>query len=165
MYEIVLGRKPSDVKKYGTKGSILIGRHYVTMERNKVLANPVYLDFNQPHAILVSGKRGTGKSYTLGVMIEGISELESDLRNNITSIFFDTMGIYWTMKYPNFKDADLLTKSNIKPKACDITIYSPAGSYDGLLKKGIPVDNSFSIRPNQITFENWCELFDIDLVS
>ncbi len=165
MYEIVLGRKPSDVKKYGTKGSILIGRHYVTMERNKVLANPVYLDFNQPHAILVSGKRGTGKSYTLGVMIEGISDLESDLRNNITSIFFDTMGIYWTMKYPNFKDADLLTKSNIKPKACNITVYSPAGSYDSLLKKGIPVDSSFSIRPNQITFENWCELFDIDLVS
>ena len=57
MYEIVLGRKPADIKKYGTKGSILIGRHYVTMERNKVLANPVYLDFNQPHAILVSGKR------------------------------------------------------------------------------------------------------------
>ena len=165
MYEIVLGRKPSDIKKYGTSGAVLIGRHYVTMERNKVLANPVYLDFNQPHAILVAGKRGTGKSYTLGVMLEGISELDVSLKNNITSIFFDTMGIYWTMKYPNFKDSELLTKSDIKPKSCDITLYAPKGSYDSLLKKGIPVDKSFSIRPNEINFENWCELFDIELTS
>lgn len=56
MYEIILGRSPSDRKKFGKEGTILLGKHYVTMERNKVLANPIYLDVNKPHSILVAGK-------------------------------------------------------------------------------------------------------------
>ena len=73
MYEIILGRSPSDRKKFDKEGTILLGKHYVTMERNKVLANPIYLDVNKPHSILVAGKRGSGKSYTLGVIAEGIA--------------------------------------------------------------------------------------------
>ena len=65
MYEIILGRSPKERRILDTKATILLGKHYVQMERTESLANPILLDINKPHAILVSGKRGSGKSYTL----------------------------------------------------------------------------------------------------
>ena len=44
------------------------------------------------------GKRGSGKSYTMGVIAEGLASLEEETANSITSLIIDTMGIYWTMK-------------------------------------------------------------------
>ena len=104
MYEIILGRNETDRKKYGKNATIFLGKHYVTMEREKSLANPILLDVARPHVILVSGKRGSGKSYTLGVMAEGLLNLEKGIKENISCIIFDTLGIYWTMKYPNYRD-------------------------------------------------------------
>ena len=40
-------------------------------------------------------------SYTLGVIAEGISDLPAEIKKNISVVLLDTMGIYWTMKYPN----------------------------------------------------------------
>lgn len=34
----------------------------------------INLDISFPHVILISGKRGTGKSYSLGVIAEGLLE-------------------------------------------------------------------------------------------
>jgi hypothetical protein len=135
------------------------------MERNKVLANPIYLDVNKPHSILVAGKRGSGKSYTLGVIAEGIANLPLEIKSNLTTILFDTMGIYWTMKYPNFKDNELLDKYNLKPSAMSPIIYAPIGKFDELTDKGIPVDKPFAIKPSQVSFEQWCEIFGIEILS
>ncbi len=165
MYEIILGRSPSDRKKFDKEGTIFLGKHYVTMERNKVLANPIYLDVNKPHSILVAGKRGSGKSYTLGVIAEGIVNLPPEIKSNLTTILFDTMGIYWTMKYPNFKDTDLLDKHQLKPTSMSPIIYAPIGKFDELNDRGIPVDKPFAIKPSQVSFEQWCEIFDIKILS
>ena len=163
MYEIIPGSTPSDRKKFDKVGTILLGKHYGTMERNKVLANPIYLDVNKPHSILVAGKRGSGNSYTLGVIAEGIANLPPEIKSNLTTILFDTMGIYWTMKYPNFKDSTLLDYYELKPAAMAPIIYVPIGKYDELIEKGIPVDKPFAIKPSQVSFENWCEIFGIEI--
>jgi hypothetical protein len=47
----------------------------------------VWLDTDRPHAALVVGKRGTGKSHTLGVLAEGVADA-----NGVTPIVLDTMG-------------------------------------------------------------------------
>ena len=86
MYEIIIGRSPKDQRLLGTKGTILLGKHYVQMERALSLANPIHLDINKPHAILIAGKRGSGKSYTLGVIAEGIADLEPEIKQNISTI-------------------------------------------------------------------------------
>src|SRR3989338_3595229 len=39
-------------------------------------------------------------SYTMGVITEGMSDLPPEIKGNISVIMLDTMGIYWTMKYP-----------------------------------------------------------------
>ena len=40
-------------------------------------------------------------SYTMGVMAEEMANLPTEIANRIAVLIVDTMGIYWTMKYPN----------------------------------------------------------------
>ncbi len=165
MYEIIIGRSPKDHRLLGTKGTILLGKHYVQMDRELSMANPIYLDINKPHAVLVAGKRGSGKSYTLGVMAEGISELEPEIKQNISTVIFDTMGIYWSMKNPNLRDAKLLTEWKLEPKSANISVYSPIGKFDEYQRAGFPADKPLAIKPNTMSAKEWSEIFKIDELS
>ncbi|MFC7021218.1 MULTISPECIES: ATP-binding protein [Haloarcula] len=49
----------------------------------------VTLDVDRPHLGLVVGKRGTGKSYTLGVLLEGLAAAEG-----VTPVVADPMGAF-----------------------------------------------------------------------
>src|SRR3989344_3539207 len=129
VYEIILGREEKDRLQFGTEGTILLGKHYVNMGSVTALSQPVYLDLNKSHVVFVCGKRGSGKSYALGAMAEGISQLPDQYRKKLSVIMFDTMGIYWTMKYPNHKDEDLLKQWGLEAKSLDVHIYTPIGFY------------------------------------
>jgi hypothetical protein len=50
------------------------GRIGVYRARDGSDGAPVAVDLDRPHAALVVGKRGTGKSYTLGVLAEAVAE-------------------------------------------------------------------------------------------
>jgi len=165
MYEIIVGRNETDRKLLGNAGTIPLGKHYVTMEREKSLSNPILLDVNKPHIILVSGKRGSGKSYSLGVMTEGISKLPLDIKQNISTLIFDTMGIYWTMKFPNYRDDALLAEWDLEPKTLSPKIFVPFGKFQEYKDKGIPVDESFGIQPVEVSSSQWCDIFGIELLS
>ena len=155
MYDIVVGRSKSDMEKYGTKGTILLGKHYVKMGQVTSMSNNILLEVTRSHVVFVSGKRGSGKSFTMGVIAEGISDLPAGIKDNIAVVILDTMGIYWTMKYPNQKERDLLDKWNIKPKSLDIKIFTPKGHFKEFKEKGIPTDKAFSIRPDELDIEDW----------
>jgi hypothetical protein len=161
MFDIIIGRSESDRKKYGSQGMILLGKQYVKMGRENSLANPVYLDMLRSHVVFVCGKRGGGKSYTMGVIAEGLADLPSEVRNNLSIIMLDTMGIYWTMKYPNRKDRDLLKLWDLEPKKMDIVIYCPEGFFKKARDEGIPVDVPFSVKTSELTAEDWCLTFGI----
>ncbi len=165
MYNIVLGRNESDLKLFGEDGTIFLGKHYVTMERTKSLANPVLLDINRPHVILISGKRGSGKSYTLGVIAEGLANLPGTINKNVGCIIFDTMGIFWTMKHANFKDDELLHEWELKPKGLKPKLFVPKNLVEKYEESGIPVDVSFSVKPSSLDAGQWCSIFDIELNS
>ncbi|MBU0756590.1 MAG: DUF87 domain-containing protein, partial [Nanoarchaeota archaeon] len=101
-------------------------------------------------------------SYTLGVIAEGMADLPKEIKQNLSIIMLDTMGIYWTMKYPNKKDADLLRLWDLEPKGKDIVIYCPSGYFDQAKKEGIPVDKPFSVKPRELSAEDWNLTFGID---
>ena len=92
-YDIIIGRGEADKKLLGKKGLLHIGRGYVKMGQYNSLSNNIYLDIARSHVVLIAGKRGSGKSYTLGVLTEEISDLPKDISENIASLIFDTMGI------------------------------------------------------------------------
>lgn len=160
-YEIILGRAEEERKKFGTMGTIVLGKHYVQMGQTTALAQPVYLDLNKAHVVFVCGKRGSGKSYTLGVIAEGIAKMPEELRNRLSVIMLDTMGIYWTMKYPNRKDEHLLKEWELEGKGIPVKIFTPTGFFDKFKEEGIPTDAPFAIQPAELAPEDWNLTFDL----
>ena len=104
-------------------------------------------------------------SYTLGVIAEEIINLPEEVRNRLSILIFDTMGIYWTMKFKNEKDEDLLMQWDLPKKVLDIDIYVPKGQFKEFKEKDIPADFSFAIKPSEVSAGDWCEAFDIKLTE
>ncbi len=165
MYEIILGRNQRDREKFGRDGTIFLGKHYITMGRETSLANPVFLDVVRPHVLLIAGKRGSGKSYTLGVIAEELSKLNAKIKENICCLIFDTLGIFWSMKYANYRDSKLLNSWELKPEKKEVIVFVPEKLRDNYEKSGIPVDSGFSIKTRWMNADDWCRLFDIDINS
>jgi len=164
-YDIIIGRNAEDKKKLGNKGLIYIGKGYVTMGQYTSLSNKIYMDVARSHVVLVAGKRGSGKSYSLGVIAEELSNLDKETSKNISSLIFDTMGIYWTMKFQNLKDQNLLEDWNLKTKNLPVKIFVPSGFYDEYITKGIPADHSFSLDITELSAEDWVLTFELDIIN
>lgn len=162
MYEVIIGRNTEDRERFGLNGTVLLGKHYVKMGQVTSLSSPIYLDVNRSHVVFVCGKRGSGKSYSLGVVAEGISDLPEDVAQRLSVVIFDTMGIFWTMKYPNHKDALLLKEWGLEGKGLDVQIYTPTGYFKQYKEKGIPTDFPFSLKPSELAAADWCMAFDIN---
>ncbi len=166
MYEIIIGRKKEDIEKFGKRGTIFIGKNYVEMGKEVSLANPILLDIARPHVILIAGKRGSGKSYTMGVMVEAITNLPKEVKNNIAMIMFDTLGIYWSVKFPNYRQFNLLDKWGLQPKGMsNVVVFAPYGKFEELKKDGIPVDKPFSIKTSSLSIADWIGLFNLPFLS
>lgn len=165
MYDILIGRSDSEKEKYGTEGAVFIGRHYIKMGQAISLSNKVYLDVSKSHVVFVVGKRGSGKSYSLGVIAEGIYDLPDEVKKNLAVVMLDTMGIYWTMKYPNRREREMLDEWGLEGKGINVQIFTPLGFYDKYKENGIPTDFPFSIRTCEINAEEWCMIFNVAITD
>jgi len=164
-YDIIIGRDEDDKKRFGDKGLIYIGKGFVTMGNYTSLSNPIYLDVARSHVILVAGKRGSGKSYTLGVMAEELANLPQEVSKNLAPLIFDTMGIFWTMKYKNDKEKNLLEEWKLKPKNLPIKIFVPEGYIKEYEKKGIKADKSFALKASELNPEDWVLTFNLNILN
>ena len=164
-YEIVLGRSPSEKRTLGLRGTVFLGKLYVQMGATTSLSNPVYLDVNTSHVVFVCGKRGSGKSYAMSAMAEGMITLPEEIKNDIAVVLLDTMGVFWTMKYPNARDENMLKEWGLEPKGLDIKVFTPKGVFESSKEKGIPVDKPFSLKPSELDGDDWCMAFNIDVNS
>lgn len=163
--EIVVGRNAVDMEKYGTKGTIYLGRHLVGEGENANLTNPIMLDVARPHVMLICGKRGSGKSYSGCVIAEEIMKLPEEIRNNLSILMIDTQGIFWSMKNPNERDMTLLNQWDIKPQGFPVQVYIPQGLEKRFKKEGISYDRVFTIKPSEFSSEDWCLSFSISLIE
>ena len=152
----VLGRKEGI-----SSGIIKIGRYYAL---DGSMGSEVYLDCIHPHVILICGKRGYGKSYTIGVFIEEIAMLEEKIRENISFIVIDTLGIFWTALWPNFKEKNILEKWNLSPKKIDIVIFSSGENANKYRRMGIKAEKLI-IKTSEMDLYHWCQLFNLSITS
>tara|TARA_Y100000034_G_scaffold45400_1_gene55835 strand:+ start:13216 stop:14526 length:1311 start_codon:yes stop_codon:yes gene_type:complete len=164
-YNIIVGRNETDKKILGDKGLIDIGKGYVKMGQYTSLSNKILMDIARSHVVLVAGKRGSGKSYSVGVIAEELTNLPKDTGQNIASLIFDTMGIYWTMKFQNEKDKELLRDWELNPKNLPVKIFVPFGHYDNYLEKGIPADSKFALDITEMNSEDWIITFGLDITN
>jgi uncharacterized protein len=165
---VVFGRT---LKDNNHRNLVYIGKVLENTSGKNYLSADAWLDVTFPHVIYITGTRGSGKSFDLGVLLEGISELsqQSPIQNEvdpIASILIDTQSQFWTLKYqPNPKvpenkqQLDDLKKWNIKENSlarCQILI--PHGT------KPITGDETvFHLRPSQVLHEEWCNLIGEDV--
>ncbi len=164
-YDIVVGRDVSDKKAFGDRGLVFLGKGYVTMGQYTSLSNSIFMDVARNHVVLVAGKRGSGKSYTLGVIAEELSNLPEETSQNISSLMFDTMGIFWTMKFENEKDKELLQEWKLSPKGLKLKIFVPLEYYNEYFEKGIPVDERFALDPMELNAEDWILTFNLNMID
>jgi ABC-type polar amino acid transport system ATPase subunit len=71
----VLGRSEAKIGKYGSRATAYVGKVVMSGGQNPVLGRKVLLDIAEPHVVLVCGKRGGGKSFTMAVLIEEFARL------------------------------------------------------------------------------------------
>lgn len=130
---------------------------------------PTYLDVNKPHVILICGKRGYGKSYTMGVMLEEIiQQMDNNeiIRNSLSALVIDTMGIYWALKYPNRdpEEKGLLEDYTMSPESFTrrVKVFIPAGFKEAFEKNKLDYDRILSIQPGELEVVDWLSAFGID---
>jgi len=167
MREIVVGRAEEDLKKYGIKCTGYVGKHIVGEGEETHLTNKIVLDLLRPHIILICGKRGSGKSYCGGVIMEELASLPEAFRNNLTTVVIDTMGIYWSTKLPNEAQVVDLDKWGLKPKGLEerTKIYVPFKQKPSFEEAEIPVDFGISIPPYEFSAEDWSLAFNLPMTN
>lgn len=72
----------------------------------------VSLDLDRPHVSLLAGKRGSGKSYTLGVLAEGIAAARG-----VTGVLIDPMGVFSGLA--DGADADVIDDPTVAADALE----------------------------------------------
>lgn len=101
-------------------------------------------------------------SYALGVIAEGIQMLEDEeIRNRLSVVLLDTMGIYWTMKYANHRDEPLFKDWGLEGKSIPVQIHTPFGFFKDWKEKGIPTDYPFAINAGELNPEDWNIAFEL----
>lgn len=162
-WETVVGRTREDTEKFGTDYSGYIGKHIVGTGEDAHLTTPVKIDLLKPHVILCCGKRGSGKSYSIAVVLEEILQLEKKFGEKIASVVFDPVGIYWSMKFPNEQQSDLLRKWQMEPKGFpQIKVYVPVELRQSYENAGVPVDYTIAISPREFSPDDWVLAFNFE---
>jgi hypothetical protein len=162
MPEIIVGRDWEDLKRFGNKGTIIIGKNIVGTGFETHITTPIKMDILRPHIITIVGKRGSGKSYTSMVIAEEITKLPDEIKRNLCIVVIDTQGIFWTMKYPNNKQRDLLYEWGVKPQSFNCQVYVPIGQKDIFEQMAVPFDETFSFKPSELTISDWCYALGIE---
>jgi uncharacterized protein len=128
---------------------------------------PVYLTAEGARAVLVCGKRGSGKSYTVGVLVE---ELLTAGQNNVIPIIVDPMGVYHTMVQPNTAQQDELFQWGLSTKSYHVRLLipgEPQSLYDNdvlqILRDRHVEIKALRLNASDLTPDGWCDLFDADI--
>ena len=154
--ETIVGRTKEDYLKFGLKATGYIGKHIVGTGEETHLTTKVLIDLLKPHVILCCGKRGSGKSYSVAVILEEFCQLEEEFRKKLAFVVVDPMGIYWSMKFPNEQQASLLKEWNLEPKGFEkfVKVFVPAKQKEDYERAGIPVDGTILISLKEFSAED-----------
>lgn len=135
----------------------------------------VRLDLSREHVVSIVGKRGSGKSFTLGSFLEGLCTTESStpigaLSKDRAALLFDTLNIFQFMTAPVSADTGsmhvdeqdkLLKRWGLEPVELDVDLWVPAGFEDRVTGRAKP----FRIRTRDMTVDDWAALLGVDAMQ
>jgi hypothetical protein len=164
-YVLVIGQREADPNP---GAAILLGK-VAEQTASKGFYNwAVWLDATFPHVALIAGKRGSGKSYDLGIIAEGLCAPNSEIAfgtRMFAMVLFDTQNQFWTLRRSgtDLPDAEAkllrpwgLTATSIEPPV----VFRPRGT-----KKLAEFEVEFGIRPSDLEPDDWTALCGLDRYS
>jgi uncharacterized protein len=102
-------------------------------------------------------------SYTLAVLMEEMARLDPSIRNRVSTITIDTVGIFWGLKLPaKGKDEELLKEWDLKAEGTKARIYVPKGQIDFYKEKELPIDGAFTLKCSELEETEWLALFRLN---
>jgi len=127
----------------------------------------VYLDDTRSRAVLVCGKRGSGKSYTMGVFVEELVQ-----RDDVLVIVADPMRNFHTMSLPNREQENVLWEWGLSAKGVPVRLLVPgdpqtrygADMITAFEQRGVQVE-PFRINPGDVPPDGWLDLFGLDITQ
>jgi hypothetical protein len=136
----------------------------------------VHLDLTLEHVLAIVGKRGSGKSFTLGSFLEGLCTLEkttaiNDISGQRAALLFDTLNIFQWMIAPVQErgngsrqvreQAALLRRWKLEPVSLAVDLWVPAGYESRVTPNARP----FRIRTADMELADWAALLRVDAVQ
>lgn len=138
-------------------------------------ARKVYFGGSQEFVVMVIGKRGSGKSHTLGTILESLATREhntsiSNLRNRRAALLLDPMGNFWTTAHLVSREGPEKVRKqwaslegwNCKPEEVDVAIWLPAGFKTANDPDGV---QEFRIRISDLDAADVADLIGINLMK
>ncbi len=152
---------------------VYLGKVFENTPGKSYLGANAWLDVSFPHVIYITGTRGSGKSFDLGVLLEGISALtkSSHVQQKIapqTSILLDLQNQFWTLQFEprgsvsaNAKQIDDLKEWGIEPnQLSDCRVFIPRNS-----EKLVGNEEYFTLKASDVLAAEWCALLGQTLYS
>ena len=157
---VVIGSRSSETR------TTFIGKIIEQGKTSNMLDYSVLCDISFPHVIGIFGSRGSGKSFDLGVFLEGIflqKEMASD-----AAIIFDVQDQFWTLAHKPIdtleedqEQLQELSSWGLKPKAISqLNVLVPVAS-----DTQVPGADEFSIAADQLTASDWLEILELERYS
>jgi hypothetical protein len=136
----------------------------------------LWLDTSGEQVVAVLGKRGTGKSYTLGVLIEGLAAGQgstqiAELTTARAGLVLDIMDIFWTTRISLSTQAapeisrqyGLMEAGGYHSQPLAVDIWIPAGFERPTIDP--PSIRQLTLRPSDLEIDDWAALFSVDIYS
>jgi len=166
--EEIFGREEAHVKSMGKNGCCYLGKIVSYPAGRYEESGAVYLDITSPHCMLVVGKRGTGKSYTLGVMAEGFGMLDEKVREKIAVLVLDTMSVFHSLKSINTNQEEITRLenfNNLKPKDFGdyVKVFLPKLTIEKIQEEGkkVSYDEILQLPLKDISVHDWLTLLNL----
>ena len=141
--------------------AVYLGKQAETPYRN------VWLDARGAHVVYVMGKRRSGKTYTLGVLAEGLGA-QGWIRQgslNQGTLILDSMNVFLTMPFRvestyrgDSAAVKELRKWKLEPEELATTLFRPRGT---TTPSGV-ASVEITLRPSDLGSDEWCGLFEAD---
>ncbi len=135
----------------------------------------VYFGGSQEFVVMIIGKRGSGKSHTLGTILESLATREqntsiSSFRTRRAALLLDPMGNFWTTAHLVSPDGPEKVRKqwasldgwSCKPEDVDVAIWLPAGFKTANDPDGV---QEFRIRTADLDAADVADLIGINLMK
>lgn len=159
---VLVGRRDATLAN-----TAFIGKVLEQSSTSNLLDYGVMVDIGFPHVIGIFGSRGSGKSYDLGVIIEGIFDSDRGAVRD-AAVIFDIQDQFWTLGFAPREEFEVdkeqlrdLDAWGIKPTGLqDVKVWVPRSS-DTQVADAIP----FSLAATQLSHDDWLSILELERYS